>query len=166
MPKQIKKREFTKGEKAECLIALIAMAAGLCFAGAFIVMIPDIENDSEKIQFAKSIVAAVSYLMFMGLAVTEAIVGFAVYRKCKVTGVMLRGFFAALAAFTAALSLRFMLALFFSGLGKDNIVKSIIGDNSYANFIKNQAPGFACLVIALTVMIFVGVSAIVKLAKR
>ena len=62
MPKQIKKREFTKGEKAECLIALIAMAVGLCFAGAFIVMIPDIENDSEKIQFATSIVAAVSYV--------------------------------------------------------------------------------------------------------
>lgn len=166
MPKKIKKREVTKGEKIECIIAIIAMAVGLCFAGAFIVMIPDIESDSEKVQLTKAVISAASYVLFMCLSVAEAVIGFLVYRKCKVTGVMMRGFFAAVASFTAALSLRFMLALFFSGLGKDDIVKSIIGDNSYSNFIKNQAPGFACLVIALSIMIFVGVSAIVKLAKR
>lgn len=166
MPKQIKKKEFTKGEKRECILAIIAMAAALCFSFVFILMIADIDKDSENVQFVKSAVTAGGYVLYVAVVIAEAIVGFTVYRSSKAAGVMIRSFFAAVSAFTALLSLRFMLALFFSGLGKDSIVKSIIGDNSYAAFIKNQAPGFACLVISLSIMMFVGVSAIVKLVRR
>lgn len=166
MPKQIKKREITKGEKLECVIAIIAMAVGICFTAAFIIMIPDIDNNSRDVQLIKSVIAASSYVLFVLLAVAEAVIGIKVYLGSRVTGTAMRGFFAAVSAFIALLSLRFMLAMFFSGLGEDSIVDKIIGDSSYATFIKNQAPGFACLVIALTIMIFVGLSAIVKLAKR
>lgn len=166
MPKQIKKREIIKSEKLECITAMIAMAVGICFTAAFIIMIPDIENSSRNVQLIKAVAAASTYVLFVLAAVAEAIIGFKAYRDSRAAGTAIRAFLGAVSAFTALLSLRFMLALFFSGLGKDSIVDKIIGDSSYSTFIKNQAPGFVCLVIALTIMIFVGVSAIVKLAKR
>ena len=166
MPKQIKKRELKKGEKPAALLTVAAMCAGLVFAVLFIIMIPDIDSASEQAQSVKAILAAAGYVVFVAVSTAAMIASLIAYKKSKQMGDAMRGFFSGVSIFTALLSIRFMLALFFAGLDKQDTVEKIIGSGSYSSFIKNQAPSFACLVIALSVMLFTGISAIVKLAKR
>lgn len=166
MPKQIKKRQITKGEKTACALTIIAMAISLVFAAAFIIFIPDIESDSRTIQETKAIVLAASYVLLIGMTIAAGTVSLIAHKKSRQAGDLMRGFFSLTAAFLTLLAIRFMLALLFSGLGKEETVDKIVGDNSYSKFIENQAPAFACLVIGLSVILFTGISAIVKLAKR
>ena len=162
MPKQIKKRPLKKGEKPAAVLTIIAMITGLIFSVMFIIMIPDIDSSAEDVQFAKAISAAAGYVLFVLATAAAMIASLMSYKKSKQMGDVMRGFFCGVSIFTALLSIRFMLALFFAGLD----VNKIIGNNTYSEFIKNQAPSFACLVIALAIMLFTGISAIVKLAKR
>lgn len=166
MPKQIKKRKLKKGEKTAAVLTIAAMTAGLIFAVIFIIMIPGIDSASEQTQSVKAILAAAGYVLFVAASTAAMIASLAAYRRSKQMGDVMRGFFCGVSIFTALLSIRFMLALFFAGLDKQDAVEKIIGSGSYSSFIKNQAPSFACLVIALAVMLFTGISAIVKLAKR
>lgn len=166
MPKQIKKRVLKKGEKTSAVLCILAMAAGLIFAVLFIVMIPGLDQEENQAQKVKAILAAAGYVIFVGLTAAAMITSLSAYRTSKQMGDVMRGFFAGASIFTALLSIRFMLALFFAGLDDQAAVDKIIGSGSYSDFIQNQAPSFACLVIALAVMLFAGISAIVKLAKR
>ena len=166
MPKQIKKRSFKKGEKPAAVLTIVAMITGLIFSVMFIIMIPDIDSSAEDVQFAKAICAAAGYVLFVLMAAAAMTASLMSYKKSKQMGDVMRGFFCGVSIFTALLSIRFMLALFFAGLDDQDAVNKIIGSNTYSEFIKNQAPSFACLVIALAIMLFTGISAIVKLAKR
>ena len=114
----------------------------------------------------KAISAAAGYVLFVLATAAAMIASLMSYKKSKQMGDVMRGFFCGVSIFTALLSIRFMLALFFAGLDDQDAVNKIIGNNTYSEFIKNQAPSFACLVIALAIMLFTGISAIVKLAKR
>ena len=166
MPKQIKRRELKKGERPAAVLTILAMTAGLIFAVIFMIMIPGIDSASEQTQSVKAILAAAGYVLFIALSTAAMIMSLRAYKSSKQMGDVMRGFFSGVSIFTALLSIRFMLALFFAGLDKQDTVEKIIGSGSYSSFIKNQAPSFACLVIALAVMLFAGISAIVKLAKR
>ncbi|MBR6101841.1 MAG: hypothetical protein IKP95_05400 [Ruminococcus sp.] len=166
MPKQIKKRQITGGEKAACIAAIAGMTIGLIFAVAFIIFIPELENASTSEQLAKSMALAIGYVLFFAGASVSGILSLICRKKSGQAGDLMRGFFSLISAFLSLLAVRFMLALFFSGLGKEDTVDKIIGDNSYSKFIENQAPAFACLVIAMSIMLFVGITAAVKLAKR
>ncbi len=166
MPKQIKKRELKKGEKPAAVMTVLAMAAGLVFAVLFLILIPDIDRSAEEVQFAKAIGAAAGYICFVLFTLAAMIVSLAAYRSSRQVGDVMRGFFAGVSVFTSLLSIRFMLALFFAGLDKQDMVDKIIGDSSYSTFIQNQAPSFACLVTALAIMLFCGISAVVKLVRR
>ena len=166
MPKQIKKKELKAGEKPAAVVTVIAMAAGLVFAALFIILIPDIDSSTEQVQFVKAIRAAAGYVLFVLISILAVVLNLRSYNSSKQMGDAMRAFFAGVSVFTALLSIRFMLALFFAGLDNRDMVDKIIGDNSYSQFIQNQAPSFACLVIALSVMLFTGISAIVKLASR
>ena len=166
MPKQIKQRKITGGEKAGCVMLIITMIIGLLFAAAFIIFIPDIESDSRGLQLSKAAALAGGYVLFILMSTAAAVVCLVTYKKSSQAGDLMRGFFAGMSAFLALLCVRFMLALFFSGLDKTDLADKVIGDNTYSQFIENQAPAFACLVIGLSVMLFAGISGIVKLAKR
>ena len=166
MPKQIKKRVLKKGEKPAAVLCTVAMAAALIFAALFIVLIPDIDSSSENVQFAKAISAAAAYILFVLTSAAAMVSSLIAYKTSKQPGDVMRGFFSGVSIFTALLSIRFMLALFFAGLDDQDMVDKIVGSGTYSDFIKNQAPSFACLIISLAVMLFVGISAIVKLAKR
>ena len=166
MPKQIKKRVLKKGEKSAAVLTITAMIVGLIFTVLFVIMIPDIDSGTEDIQFIKAICAAVGYVLFVLATAVALIASLKAYKNSKQMGDVMRGFFCGVSIFTALLSVRFMLALFFAGLDDQEMVDKIIGSGTYSEFIKNQAPSFACLVIALAIMLFAGISAIVKLAKR
>ncbi|MBR6044184.1 MAG: hypothetical protein IKP47_00970 [Ruminococcus sp.] len=166
MPKQIKKKELTGAEKLGCAFVIAAMGLGLVFTVAFIIFIPSIDSDSESVQQVKSIALGAGYVLFTLAAIASGILCLRAYRRSDQGGDMMRSFFSFLSAFMTLLCVRFMLALFFSGLGETETVKKIVGDNTYSEFIKNQGASFACLVIGLSVMLIAGVTAIIKLAKR
>ena len=166
MPKQIKKRQLKKWEKPAAVLMILAMSAGLIFTVLFLIMIPDLDSGAEQVQFVKAIGAASGYVAFVLLTAAAMAVSLKAYGSSKQMGDVMRAFFAGVSIFTALLSIRFMLALFFAGLDKQDTVDAIIGGGSYSEFFKNQAPSFACLVISLSIMLFAGISAIVKLAKR
>lgn len=166
MPKQIKKRAFRKGEKAAAVLCTVAMAVGLVFAALFILLIPDIDSSSENVQFVKAILAASAYAAFIAATLAAMVANIMSYKKANQMGDIMRAFFAGISVLAAFLSIRFMLALFFAGLDDQDMVNKIIGSGSYSDFFKNQTPSFACLIISLTLMLFVGISAIIKLAKR
>ena len=166
MPKQIKKRELKKGEKLAAVLTIAAMSAGLIFTVLFLILIPEIDKSAEEVQFVKAICAAAGYVVFVIAAAAAVIASLAAYKNSKQMGDAMRGFFAGVSVFTALLSIRFMLALFFAGLDDQDAVNKIIGSGTYSDFFKNQAPSLACLVISLSVMLCAGISAIIKLAKR
>ncbi len=166
MPKQIKKREHTKSEKAGAALAIAAMILGLFFAAALIAFIPELETDSRSIQLTKAVILACGYCLFVLLAAASGVFSMFAYRRSHLIGDMIRGFFSFLSAFLALLCIRFMLAMFFSGLDKNDLVDKVVGDNSYAQFIKDQGASFACLIIGLSMMLIIGIISIVKLAKR
>lgn len=166
MPKQIKKRELKKSEKAAAALSSVMMAAAVIFSALFIILIPDLDSGSESVQFAKAISAAAGYVLFVAVSAAAGVMSFIAFKKSKQMGDAMRAFFSAVSVLTALLSIRFMLALFFAGIDDQDMLDKIIGSGSYSSFVKNQAPSFACLVIALAVALFVGISAIVKLVKR
>lgn len=166
MPIQIKKRVLPASEKRSCIFAIITALAGLGFGLAFIILLPDIDNDSAGTQKAKTIAVSALYASFVLLCIVHAVISVIASKKTNKMGLMISGSLSGVSAFLALLTVRFMLALFFSGIGKNDISDKVIGDNTYAGFITSQGASFACLVIALAVMLVIAIVSIVDLAKR
>ena len=166
MPIQIKKRVIPTSEKNSCLIAIFTALAGIAFGICFLILLPDIDNDSASVQKAKTIAVSGLYAVFVLLCIVHAIVSIVASKKTNKMGLMLGGSLSGVSAFLALLTVRFMLVLLMAGLGKNDTIDKIIGDNTYSGFIADHGASFACLVIALSIMLVISVISIIDLAKQ
>ncbi|MBR1764907.1 MAG: hypothetical protein IJ746_05885 [Ruminococcus sp.] len=165
MPIQIKKRVIPAAEKHSCVLAIITALAGLGFGLCFIILLPDIDGDSASTQRVKTIAVSSLYAIFVLLCIVHAVVSLVASKKTNKMGLMLGGSLSGVSAFLALLTARFMAALLFSGLGREDLADKVIGDNTYSAFITAQGAAFACLVIALAIMLVIAVISIIDLAK-
>ena len=166
MPIQIKKRVIPAAEKNSCVIAIITALVGIAFGICFLILLPDIDNDNASVQKVKTIAVSGLYALFVLLCIVQAIVSMIASKKTNKMGLMLGGSLSGVSAFLALLTVRFMLVLLMAGLGKNDTVDKIIGDNTYSGFIADHGASFACLVIALSVMLVISVISIIDLAKQ
>ncbi len=166
MPIQIKKRKLPTSEKRSCILAIFTALAGIAFGLSFLILLPDIDNDNAGTQKVKTVVVSSLYVVFVLMCIVYAIAAIVSSRKTNKMGLMLAGSLSGISAFLSLLTVRFMLALFFSGIGNTELSDKVIGDNTYAGFITAQGSSFACLVIALAIMIVISVISIIDLAKK
>lgn len=162
MPKQIKKETLTRAEKANRVIAVIAMIFTVLFAAALAVFLRDLMNDTN-LWGAYVIFAA--YAVFFGLSLAHCLQGLYVYKKQDHFGVLFQSIISGAAAFTALVNLQFAIVMLLSAMGKGGAAQKVIGSRTMDDFVVSQRTSWMLLMCGMAAMIFVGISGAARLAS-
>lgn len=163
MPKQIKKQELTKAEKTNRILALIAMAVSMAFAGSLIALLSDVMNEENT---WSSYVICGCYALFFGLSLAHCIQGIYVFKKQEHYGVLFGSILSGAAAFSALINFQFVTVMLLSAMGRDEAAQKAIGSRTMDEFVQSQHTAWILLVCGIAAVIFVGIAAIMRFANR
>ncbi len=163
MPKTIKKEQINRYEKINRIWAIVAMGVVLAFTGTLIFLLPALLEDESAV---KATVISVAYLLFTVSCIIHCVTAFVSYGKAESASGLFHGILSLACTFMSLLNLRFVLALFFSGIKAESIADKIIGDHTMTEFVELQTSNWTCLVFAMAVMLILGILGIIRLAKR
>ncbi|MCD7740601.1 MAG: hypothetical protein LUI06_00080 [Ruminococcus sp.] len=165
MPKQIKITKITKGERANRILALLAMIAAFIYGGSFILLLNELSSDDDVPAYI-GIAAFAAYVVLFGLCVTHCIQGVWVYKRQEHYGVLFQAIIMGASAFAMLINLQLELAILFTSLGLDSLTEKVVGDSTYEDFISNQNSAWILLILAIAAIITIGIAAIVRLCSK
>ena len=164
MPKQIKKEVLKPGEMAYRVTAVIVMFLATGLAALLVFMLPRLLEDESAVKAC--IITGVYALFTIGCIVHCAIALINYPKEPENASALIQGILSLAASFMCLLNLRFMLAMFFSGLDMQAQADKVIGDHTMSEFVNMQTSNWTCLIFAMAIMLLIGILSVVRLAKR
>lgn len=164
MPKQIKKEEMKKSDRAYRKWAVAGLISSVAFMGALAGLIGLItKTNGDK---APTTVLFSLYAVYTAVSVISAVKGIMSYVREDVTVCLFQGLLNAFSAIACIMNLRMAFIILLSAYHAEDMANKLIGSQTQTEFVQTQYANWICLSVAVLISIIIGILGIVKLTKN
>ena len=163
MPKQIKKPKIKPVDKKFRIAAVAGMIMSLLFLAAIFSLIKVIVDTEGKLP---TTVLFAAYILYFASCVATLVCGVRAYSKEDNFTDLFQSILVFASIVSCVLNLRFSLIMLFSAYKLNGASSTLIGSQTYTEFISSQYTNWICIVVGTVITIVVGILGIVKLAKN
>ena len=162
MPIQLRKEKMKPWNIRFRKFAIVMLVFSVIFAISFGFLVEKIVAGYKQ----PVIIGAVTFFLYFISCIITAVIGIITYVREDNVSVLVQGIATCAPVIFNILNTKMVIIMLCSVFNKDNIVKKLLGEQNYYQFISTQYPYWVCILIGIVISMIIGVLAIVTFMKN